>query len=136
MNLAIRGIGANIVQGDSFDADAFPDLKADYVLANPPFNDSDWRGELLGNDTRWVYGTPPAGTANLEDGDSNGRKGRHAADGRAACTRRQPTADGRNRSAGTSGIARSLPLASFTNQAWRHSRNYNRPTAHACQPGA
>ena len=55
MNLAIRGIGANIAQGDSFHADAFPDLKADYVLANPPFNDSDWRGELLRNDKRWVY---------------------------------------------------------------------------------
>jgi type I restriction enzyme M protein len=65
MNLAIRGIGANIVQGDSFHADAFPDLKADYVLANPPFNDSDWRGELLRNDKRWVYGTPPAGNANF-----------------------------------------------------------------------
>jgi type I restriction enzyme M protein len=65
MNLAIRGIGANIAQGDSFHADAFPDLKADYVLANPPFNDSDWRGELLRNDRRWVYGTPPAGNANF-----------------------------------------------------------------------
>ena len=65
MNLAIRGIGANIARGDSFHADAFPDLKADYVLANPPFNDSDWRGELLRNDKRWVYGTPPAGNANF-----------------------------------------------------------------------
>jgi type I restriction enzyme M protein len=44
MNLAIRGIGANIAQGDSFHADAFPDLKADYVLANPPFNDSRMNG--------------------------------------------------------------------------------------------
>jgi type I restriction enzyme M protein len=42
-----------------------PDLKADYVLANPPFNDSDWRGELLRNDKRWVFGTPPAGNANF-----------------------------------------------------------------------
>jgi len=65
MNLANRGIGANIAQGDSFHADAFPDLKADYVLANPPFNDSDWRGELLRNDKRWAYGTPPAGNANF-----------------------------------------------------------------------
>ncbi len=65
MNLAIRGIGANIAQGDSFHADAFPDLKADYVLANPPFNDSDWRGELLRNDKRWVYGAPPARNANF-----------------------------------------------------------------------
>jgi type I restriction enzyme M protein len=39
-------------------------MKADYVLANPPFNDSDWRGELLKDDKRWVYGTPPAGNAN------------------------------------------------------------------------
>ena len=114
MNLAIRGIGANIAQGDSFHADAFPDLKADYVLANPPFNDSDWRGELLRNDKRWVYGTPPAGNANLETSDSNGRKERLVAGGRPACSRRQPTVDGRIRSAGTSGIAISLPLASLT----------------------
>jgi hypothetical protein len=114
MNLAIRGIGANIAQGDSFHADAFPDLKADYVLANPPFNDSDWRGELLRNDKRWVYGTPPAGNAGHEDGDSNAGKGRLAADGRPACSPSQPTSHGRIQSAGTSAIARSLPLASFT----------------------
>ena len=42
-----------------------PDLKADYVLANPPFNDSDWRGELLQDDKRWKYGMPPAGNANF-----------------------------------------------------------------------
>jgi len=65
MNLAIRGIGAQIAHGDSFHNDRFPDLKADYVLANPPFNDSDWRGELLKGDKRWVYGTPPAGNANF-----------------------------------------------------------------------
>jgi type I restriction enzyme M protein len=47
MNLAIRGIDARITHGDSFQNDRHPDLKADYVLANPPFNDSDWRGELL-----------------------------------------------------------------------------------------
>jgi type I restriction enzyme M protein len=64
MNLAIRGIDANIAHGDSFHADAFPDLKADFVLANPPFNDSDWRGDLLRDDKRWVYGAPPAGNAN------------------------------------------------------------------------
>jgi hypothetical protein len=114
MNLAIRGIGANIVQGDSFHAHAFPDLKADYVLANPPFNDSDWRGELLRNDKRWVYGTPPAGNAKQEDGDSDGGKGRLAADGRWVCSRRLPTLGGRIRSAGTSGIAGSRPWASFT----------------------
>ena len=64
MNLAIRGIDAQIGHGDTFHHDAHPDLKADYVLANPPFNDSDWRGELLKNDKRWVYGTPPSGNAN------------------------------------------------------------------------
>lgn len=64
MNLAIRGIDAQIAQGDTFHNDRNPDLKADYVLANPPFNDSDWRGELLKGDKRWVYGVPPAGNAN------------------------------------------------------------------------
>ncbi|MBW6503865.1 type I restriction-modification system subunit M [bacterium] len=64
MNLAIRGIDAQIGHGDTFHIDRHPDLKADYVLANPPFNDSDWRGELLKNDKRWVYGMPPAGNAN------------------------------------------------------------------------
>ncbi len=52
MNLAIRGIDAQIAHGDSFHNDRHPDLKADYVLANPPFNDSDWRGELLKDDPR------------------------------------------------------------------------------------
>ena len=65
MNLAIRGIDAQIAHGDTFHNHAHPDLKADYVLANPPFNDSDWRGELLKNDKRWVYGMPPAGNANF-----------------------------------------------------------------------
>ena len=64
MNLAIRGIDAQIAHGDTFHNDQHPDLKADFVLANPPFNDSDWRGELLKNDKRWVYGMPPAGNAN------------------------------------------------------------------------
>jgi type I restriction enzyme M protein len=65
MNLAIRGIDAQIAHGDTFHADRHPDLKADFVLANPPFNDSDWRGELLKDDKRWVYGVPPAGNANF-----------------------------------------------------------------------
>ncbi len=65
MNLAIRGIDAQIAHGDSFHNDRHPDLKADYVLANPPFNDSDWRGELLKGDKRWAYGLPPAGNANF-----------------------------------------------------------------------
>ncbi|MBL8866262.1 MAG: N-6 DNA methylase, partial [Planctomycetia bacterium] len=63
--LAIRGIDAQIAHGDAFHNDRHPDLKADYVLANPPFNDSDWRGELLRDDKRWVYGVPPAGNANF-----------------------------------------------------------------------
>jgi type I restriction enzyme M protein len=65
MNLAIRGIDAQIAHGDTFHNDRHPDLKADYVLANPPFNDSDWRGGQLKDDQRWVYGTPPAGNANF-----------------------------------------------------------------------
>ena len=65
MNLALRGIDAQIAHGDTFHNDRYPDLKADYVLANPPFNDSDWRGELLKEDKRWVYGVPPAGNANF-----------------------------------------------------------------------
>ncbi len=64
MNLAIRGIDAQIGHGDTFHNDKHPDLKADYVLANPPFNDSDWRGELLKDNKRWVYGVPPASNAN------------------------------------------------------------------------
>src|SRR3954467_13219925 len=64
MNLAIRGIDAQIAHGDTFHTDKHPDLKADYVLANPPFNDSDWRGELLKDDKRWAYGVPHAGNAN------------------------------------------------------------------------
>ena len=66
MNLAIRGIDAQIGHGDTFHNDAHPDLKADYVLANPPFNDSDWRGELLKDDKRWMYGVPPAGNATMQ----------------------------------------------------------------------
>jgi type I restriction enzyme M protein len=64
MNLAIRGIDAQIAHGDTFHADKHPDLKADWVLANPPFNDSDWRGDLLADDKRWGYGVPLAGNAN------------------------------------------------------------------------
>jgi type I restriction enzyme M protein len=67
MNLAIRGIEGNLGQehADSFHRDLHPDLKADYVLANPPFNDSDWRGELLKDDRRWQFGVPPASNANF-----------------------------------------------------------------------
>ncbi|MDY7091554.1 MAG: class I SAM-dependent DNA methyltransferase [Acidobacteriota bacterium] len=65
MNLAIRGIEGQVAHGDTFHNDRHPDLKADYVMANPPFNDSDWRGELLREDKRWVFGVPPAGNANF-----------------------------------------------------------------------
>lgn len=65
MNLALRGIDGQIAQGDSFHNDRFPDLEADYILANPPFNVSDWRGHLLNDDKRWKYGVPPAGNANF-----------------------------------------------------------------------
>ena len=65
MNLAIRGIDGQIAHGDTFHNDRHPDLKADFILANPPFNVSDWRGELLRDDKRWRYGTPPAGNANF-----------------------------------------------------------------------
>ncbi|WP_058868181.1 class I SAM-dependent DNA methyltransferase [Chloracidobacterium thermophilum] len=67
MNLAIRGIEGNLGKehADTFHRDLHPDLKADFVLANPPFNDSDWGGELLKDDKRWKFGTPPAGNANF-----------------------------------------------------------------------
>src|SRR3569833_137730 len=65
LNLAIRGIDANIVHGDTFHSDGHKDLKADYVLANPPFNDSDWGGQRLREDVRWKYGIPPVGNANF-----------------------------------------------------------------------
>ena len=67
MNLAIRGIAANLGQenADSFHKDLHPDLKADYILANPPFNSSDWGGDRLREDRRWVYGVPPTGNANF-----------------------------------------------------------------------
>jgi type I restriction enzyme M protein len=66
MNLAIRGIEANLGQqpADTFLRDLHSDLKADYILANPPFNVSDWSGQLLREDPRWVYGAPPVGNAN------------------------------------------------------------------------
>ena len=65
MNLAIRGIEGQIAHGDTFHTDRHPDLKADFILANPPFNISDWGGERLTEDKRWQYGTPPKGNANF-----------------------------------------------------------------------
>ena len=64
MNLAIRGIDAQIEFGDSFRNDQHPDLRADYILANPPFNISEWNGDQLRDNKRWVHGTPPVGNAN------------------------------------------------------------------------
>ena len=66
MNLAIRGIEANLGEqaADSFVRDLHPDLKADYILANPPFNVSDWSGKILREDVRWKFGVPPVGNAN------------------------------------------------------------------------
>lgn len=66
MNLALRGIEANLGPewGDSFHADAHSDLKADFVIANPPFNDSKWGGQRLREDQRWKYGVPPVQNAN------------------------------------------------------------------------
>ena len=65
MNLAIRGIEGNLGRepADTFHHDRHPDLKADVILANPPFNVSDWGGQRLREDGRWRYGTPPVGNA-------------------------------------------------------------------------
>jgi type I restriction enzyme M protein len=64
MNLAIRGIDARIELGDTFLNDKHKDMKADFILANPPFNVSDWSGQHLRDDSRWKYGVPPTGNAN------------------------------------------------------------------------
>jgi len=67
MNLAIRGIEANLggQHADSFHNDLHKTLKTDFLLANPPFNDSDWGGDRLREDVRWKFGTPPTGNANF-----------------------------------------------------------------------
>ena len=66
MNLAIRGFSVDLGKShaDTFANDQFPDLKFDYIIANPPFNISDWGGEKYENDVRWKYGRPPEGNAN------------------------------------------------------------------------
>ena len=66
MNLAIRGLAVDLgkTHGDTFANDQFPDLKFDYIMANPPFNISDWGGEKYENDVRWKYGRPPVANAN------------------------------------------------------------------------
>lgn len=68
MNLAIRGIDSSQLRWNnegSFLNDAHKDLKADFIIANPPFNDSDWSGDQLRGDARWQYGAPPPGNANF-----------------------------------------------------------------------
>lgn len=67
MNLAIRGIDADLgkYNADTFYDDCHPTLKADFIMANPPFNLSDWGAERLANDVRWKYGLPPSGNANF-----------------------------------------------------------------------
>ncbi len=67
MNLAIRGFAADLGKepADTFARDQFPDLKFDYIMANPPFNISDWGGEKYEEDPRWIYGRPPVGNANF-----------------------------------------------------------------------
>ena len=67
MNLAIRGIEANLgsYNADTFFNDCHPTLKADYIMANPPFNLSDWGADRLKDDVRWRYGVPPSGNANF-----------------------------------------------------------------------
>ena len=68
MNLAIRNINSQFVAWNTegtFLKDAHPDLKADYILANPPFNQSEWGADILAEDARWKYGTPPSGNANF-----------------------------------------------------------------------
>ena len=66
MNLAIRGLSVDLgkTHGNTFANDQFPDLKFDYIMANPPFNISDWGGEKYENDVRWKYGRPSIGNAN------------------------------------------------------------------------
>ena len=80
MNMAIRGIDANIQWADTFLNDKHKDLKADYILANPPFNDEDWGFSKVKEDVRWAFGTPPAGGArkqkdgsviNVDGGNAN-----------------------------------------------------------------
>ena len=72
MNLAIRGINGQIEHGDTLRNDRFPDLKADFILANPPFNISDWGGDQLKEDKRWTYGVPPARQCELRLGPAHG----------------------------------------------------------------
>ena len=75
MNMAIRGIEGNLGESDADSShnDLHKDLKADFTLANPPFNGSDWGGERIRNDVRWKYGVPPTGNANYASRANRGR---------------------------------------------------------------
>ncbi len=95
MNLAIRGIDYNLGREpqDSFFKNQHPDLRADFIMANPPFNVSDWGGDKLESDNRWKYGTPPAGNANfawiqhmIHHLNANGRAGIVLANGSMSST--------------------------------------------------
>jgi type I restriction enzyme M protein len=117
MNLAIRGIDAQITHGDTFHNDRHPDLKADYVLANPPFNDSDWRGELLKTTSAGSTGCRPRETPTLPGCSTSSITCRRADwQGSSWLTGRCPRT---NRGKGRSGRQSSKPIW-WT--AWSHCR--------------
>ncbi len=162
MNLAIRGIDFNLGKepADTFVRNQHSDLRADFVLANPPFNISDWWHGSLEGDPRWVYGTPPQGNANyawlqhmLYHLKPNGRAGIVLANGSMSLQpeqrRRDPQGDGRGRCGGSDGrFARPavlqhpdsrLPVVprQTENRPPRRSAVYRRPqTRHQRQPCA
>ena len=121
MNLAIRGIGGQIAQGDTFHNDRHPDLKANFILANPPFNVSDWGGERLADDKRWEYGVPPERERQLRLGAAH-RPPSRARGGRRLCPRewidvftavrgrRNPEGSSRSRTRGLHGCASGTAL--------------------------
>ena len=107
MNLAIRGIEANLgpQHADSFHRDLHKDLKADFILANPPFNVSDWGGERLRDDVRWKYGAPPVGQRQLRLGAALHPPPRAAAASPASCW---PTARCRRNQSGEGEIRKAI----------------------------
>ena len=106
MNLAVRGIDADIRWNNegSFHKDELKDLRFDYILANPPFNISDWGGERLREDARWTYGVPPVGNANYA-GSSTFSGILHRTARRAWCWR---TARCRRRKSGEDAIRKAM----------------------------
>ena len=107
MNLAIRGIEANLGphNADTFHNDLHKDLKADFILANPPFNVSDWGGERLRDDVRWKYGAPPVGQRQLRLGAAHHPPPGAAAAWPASCW---PTARCRRNQSGEGEIRQAL----------------------------